>query len=276
MNGSGIRWLSMIWSSFFPKDNGKKLSIKDDPRLNAINSFYSFFTASREGKTLLKKAELFDETHLHFDIKSFCSYFDDFDDTLRNQPTEVIGCIGLALSLVPTFQNERVIEFPYIIHPVFYHMNPIRPFGELRSNSVGQFVAIRGYVIRVTPCKPLIIRASFLCGKCLKTSDVYFEDGIFQPPEICHTDKCRTRFLEIQRRTVLTSDFQRIKLQELDSFDDHSARIPRTFEVELRGHLVDSCISGDIVEICGIIQTAHTEVKTCLSSFSFLFHPVFM
>ncbi len=50
-------------------------------------------------------------------------------------------------------------------------------------------VNIKGYVIRTSPCKPLIEAASFRCIKCIKETWMKFEDGIFTPPLICNIDK---------------------------------------------------------------------------------------
>ena len=173
-----IRWLSILWSHFFPKDNSKKLSIRDDPRLSCIDSFYNFFLD--EGKKLVRKQDLFRNTQVHLDIRKLSSCFDDFDEIMRTQPLEVMGCIGLALSLIPSMKLTFGMNMPIFIQPIFYNLFPFTPFGELRSSTVGQLVSLRGYVVRVAPCKPLIIRAKFLCGKCFDTTEVYFEDGIFK------------------------------------------------------------------------------------------------
>lgn len=67
--------------------------------------------------------------------------------------------------------------------------------------------------------------------------------------------RCRNKFLEIQRNLVSTIPYQRIKLQELDDRVDDSARIPKTFEIEARGDLVNLCRVGDIVTVVGIVKT---------------------
>lgn len=49
-------------------------------------------------------------------------------------------------------------------------------------------------------------------------------------------------------------DWQEIKLQETDSDDVEAGRVPRTLKVELTNQLVDRCIPGDVVEICGLVK----------------------
>ena len=48
--------------------------------------------------------------------------------------------------------------------------------------------------------------------------------------------RCRNKYLEFQRSNVIASDYQRIKVQELDSIEE-SARVPRTFDVEVLGEI---------------------------------------
>lgn len=44
---------------------------------------------------------------------------------------------------------------------------------------------------------------------------------------------------------------------------DHkdSGRVPRNIEIELTGDLVDSCVPGDVVSICGIVKVANVEAE---------------
>ena len=100
--------------------------------------------------------------------------------------------------------------------------------------------------------------------------------------------RCNGRQLEFDREDVVATDYQRIKLQEVDGRDDRFAdmegssfppapsetgepsvgtsmvgpsRVPRTFEVELRGdHLVDRCISGDLVVCVGEIKMMQVPI----------------
>jgi formyltetrahydrofolate synthetase len=79
---------------------------------------------------------------------------------------------------------------------------------------------------------------------------------------------------------VDTVDYQRVKLQELDTemandldidmtaissngISDTRSRVPRSFEVELRGNrfhfsssdILDTCVAGDIVEVVGLMKS---------------------
>ncbi len=77
--------------------------------------------------------------------------------------------------------------------------------------------------------------------------------------------RCHNKFLELQRSHTETIDYQVIKLQEIAAVSAtespvnsnvEPSRIPRTFEVELRGsELVSFCIPGDIVRVVGVVKT---------------------
>jgi len=50
------------------------------------------------------------------------------------------------------------------------------------------------------------------------------------------------------------------RLQELATDDKTEAgRIPRTIDVELAAHLVDTCLPGDVISIGGIVKVVTTE-----------------
>ena len=94
----------------------------------------------------------------------------------------------MAVSIVKTIEAKNYAE-PFCLWPRFYNMRPETAFGDLKAGTVGQLVCITGYVIKVSACRPLIEGAGFLCGKCGQSSWSYFEDGIFNPPEMCRTEK---------------------------------------------------------------------------------------
>ena len=99
------------------------------------------------------------------------------------------------------------------------------------------------------------------CAKCKKNTSVTFEDGIYAPPLECDDENCKNKVLELQRAASSMTDYQVrlymwltylltyslcslacvpqvLRLQEA-LLDDDSARLPRTFDVECRGDVVN-------------------------------------
>ena len=88
-------------------------------------------------------------------------------------------------------------------------------------------------------------------------------------------DRCNNKYLELDRNSVKTGDYQRVKLTELDeiaqpeiSAGDNeaaaamatAARVPRTLEVEVRDTLVNTCVPGDLLCIVGVVKTVQVNM----------------
>lgn len=69
--------------------------------------------------------------------------------------------------------------------------------------------------------------------------------------------ECRSRFFIPEKHTAKTSFYQRVRLQEIenDIKDINAGKMPKCIDVEIRDDLIDKCISGDVVTICGMLKT---------------------
>ena len=141
-----------LWPKFFPKDK----FVLQDKRVAAITMFCDFFKG--EGKALISKLDPTQEKSLYFDVSSVSQSlpFPDFIDTLRTRPNEVIGCLGCAISILKTREFSSNLSEPFCIWPRFQNFDNDWSFTDLKSGTVGQLVNISGYVVKVSPCRPLI------------------------------------------------------------------------------------------------------------------------
>ncbi|OQR83613.1 DNA replication licensing factor MCM8 [Achlya hypogyna] len=138
-------------------------------------------------------------------------------------------------------------------------LEPETQIGELKAAAVDTFVSVTGTVIRVNAIKPLVVWCEFLCEKCEGATPRYFPDGNFDPPPACSCCKSKSALVP-HRSSARTVDFQKIKLQEVDNCDAAAGRIPRMVEVELAEDLVDSCVPGSVVTVCGAVRAMNSEV----------------
>ncbi len=269
---SSLSKIATLWSSYFPNDHFSS----ENSKVPAINAFNTFFEST--GHEILQRG--YDHSlsnnkskSIYFSVKQLCAIvpFTDFLELLKNKPMEVIGCVGIAISLVIRSKLASVTDIDSSVdayHPRFVQFTSNTLYSELKSSIVGQLVSIRGYAIKVSPCKPLIEGSMFKCAKCKNDIFVPFEDGVYNPPLMCHAEvsrnnKCKNKVLEIIRSSAFASDYQRLKLQEEDLLtEEETARLPRTFDVELRGDLINKCIPGDIVNVIGIVSTMSVESKS--------------
>jgi DNA helicase MCM8 len=185
MNPAELLYIAEVWESYFPRE----VFIAQDPRLAGIGIFRDFFSTG-EGCGLVSQDQLALQKYVYFDVDELNDKlpFSDFELSLKMRPIEVTGFVGIALSLLARAQNPHCEE-RFVILPRFYGLSEETSFGNINSSTVGQLVSTRGHVVRVSPCRPLVQTASFLCAKCMKYTFARLEDGIFVPPAMCSTEK---------------------------------------------------------------------------------------
>lgn len=98
---------------------------------------------------------------------------------------------------------------------------------------------------------------TFQCHDCKSFIPITFIDGRWETPNRCISADCRSRIFNPQKHTAQTSFFQRIRVQEIESDikDISAGKMPKTIDCEIKDDLIDSCISGDIVTVCGVMKT---------------------
>lgn len=186
MNPEDLAYVGVVWSEFFPKE----VYLPQDPRLNGIGLFRDFFLTDSAGQKYIERTSLATQKYVYFNVTLLNQHlpFNDFDSSLQLRPVEVMGLVGIALSLVAKYFFPHCTE-AFVIRPRFYNFGSEVSFGEIKSSTVGQMVSVRGHVVRVSACHPLVESANFLCAKCMKYTFTRFEDGIFVPPNVCSTPK---------------------------------------------------------------------------------------
>jgi DNA helicase MCM8 len=254
---------------YFPDDEYNE----GDPKAAIVNILTQFFTTNsavyvNADEARLRSRVTYNFQHLKDDIPVA-----DFDSVLRAEPHTVLACLGLA-----TYRALRAMEVPFELSKINVRLDrysPLTALKDLKSNLVEKFVSIRGNVVRVGPVRPLVIGITFDCRKCGARIPISFPDGRFTLPSGCPTQNCRTRAFEPDRASARTIDFQRstntlspfralffrshcfqsVHLQEIMGSESADAgRIPRSIECELTEDLVDSCIPGDVVTVCGVVK----------------------
>ena len=177
--------LNSLWGKFFHNEK----FIQQDRKIGAINLFQEFFL-SEEGRTQTGNINHSLDKNVYFDVQKLNETlpFPDFETTLTARPIEVIGCVGMALSLIVNKQNPYSSEIT-MIRCKFYNLRSTMPFGDLKSSSVGQLVKLEGHVVKASACHPLVESAAFLCSKCRQATWIEFEDGVYMPPDVCATPK---------------------------------------------------------------------------------------
>lgn len=189
--------------------------------------------------------------------------------TIQDTPEEALACMGIAacraaerLATAPgaAFSvTDMPVERENRLWPRVYQFSPVTALRELRGNVVGKFVSVKGTVVRVSSIRQQLLSMDFECSRCGERQSRNFADYKYSVPSKCPGERCRARSFAPIRETAETVDWQKIRIQELqDKCDDASmreeGRMPRTIDAELFSDLIDTCIPGDIVTVCGIVR----------------------
>ncbi|XP_058828306.1 DNA replication licensing factor Mcm7 [Topomyia yanbarensis] len=126
---------------------------------------------------------------------------------------------------------------------------------EVKADSIGKLVTLRGIVTRCTEVKPMMTVATYTCDRCgaetyQPVSAMSFMPTVDCPSEDCRVNKAGGR-LYLQTRGSKFMKFQELKIQE-HSDQVPVGHIPRSLTVMCRGETTRLAQPGDHVVISGI------------------------
>ncbi|WKY02714.1 hypothetical protein Q1695_016183 [Nippostrongylus brasiliensis] len=124
---------------------------------------------------------------------------------------------------------------------------------ELTAEKIGAMVCINGQIVRTHPVHPELSRATFVCEDCGVTTRNVLQQFRYTQPSRCANPQCmnRTRFsLDVDDSSFV--DFQKIRIQETQA-ELPRGSVPRTFDVIVRGEMVESVQPGDRCMLTGTL-----------------------
>nr|XP_020480415.1 DNA replication licensing factor MCM7 isoform X1 [Monopterus albus] len=126
---------------------------------------------------------------------------------------------------------------------------------DVRADSIGQLVAVRGIVTRATEVKPMMAVATYTCDQCGAETYQPIQSPSFMPLIMCPSQECVTNKsggrLYIQTRGSKFVKFQELRIQE-HSDQVPVGNIPRSMTVYARGENTRLAQPGDHVAITGV------------------------
>ncbi|XP_044751759.1 DNA replication licensing factor Mcm7 [Coccinella septempunctata] len=134
-------------------------------------------------------------------------------------------------------------------------LSKILPIREVKAESIGKLVTVRGIVTRSTEVKPLISVATYTCDQCGAETYQPIASMSFMPIILCPSEDCKVNKsggrLYLQTRGSKFVKFQELKIQE-HSDQVPIGHIPRTLTIFCRGENTRQSLPGDHVAITGI------------------------
>eukprot|EP00300_Choanocystis_sp_HF-7_P023008 c22729_g1_i1.p1 GENE.c22729_g1_i1~~c22729_g1_i1.p1 ORF type:complete len:876 (+),score=223.62 c22729_g1_i1:52-2628(+) len=127
----------------------------------------------------------------------------------------------------------------------FYNLEQLHKIRDLRSNRIGQMLAISGTVTRTSEARPELVVGHFTCMDCQTEDNDVEQQFKFTHPPKCRNPECRNRNKwHLRAEDSKFVDWQKLRVQE-DSGDIPAGSMPRTIDVILRGGIVEKAKAGD-------------------------------
>ncbi|XP_066362627.1 probable DNA helicase MCM8 isoform X2 [Miscanthus floridulus] len=251
--------LAGAWPTYFPEKAEVGLS-ESDHKVRLATALAESFSTLEVAEVLFSriKDDGNDIICLPIDFQQLQEMCVFIKDKLNESPKEALLCMGVAadLALRSSKINKIFLNAKFNkINIRLYNTGPVIALKQLKAAFIKKLITVHGTVLKVSPVKPLVQQLEFRCMKCGKKIPRMFCDGKFSPPMFCNIQGCKSRSFIPDRSSAQLVDFQKIRIQELASADNHEeGRVPRTVECELTEDLVDCCIPGEIVTVTGIVK----------------------
>lgn len=274
---AGNTWNSQLgWLVYFPDESESDPSCAG--RATAVQTLKQFFL-TEEGQRVLTaipcNSFALPLNYQQLSHRSSAPVLRGIAAAIEQSPGDSLASMGLAACrAVEELASKNVASFlgwqelsvsrENRLWPRIYNFTPQTPVKMLRGTSVGKFVTIKGTVVRVSNIRQQLVSMYFECVRCGEKQFRSFTDYKYSMPVKCPTEKCRSRVFTPLRDTAETTDWQKIRIQELQEKNDEvsfreEGRMPRTIDAELFSDLIDGCIPGDVVTVCGIVRVLTIE-----------------
>lgn len=126
---------------------------------------------------------------------------------------------------------------------------------EVKAESIGKLVNVKGIVTRATEVKPMMVVATYTCDTCGNETYQPIASPSFMPLLMCPSTDCTTNRsggrLYLQSRGSKFVKFQELKIQE-HSDQVPVGNIPRSMTVFCRGETTRQAQPGDHISVSGI------------------------
>ncbi|XP_071858421.1 DNA helicase MCM8 isoform X1 [Bombus fervidus] len=252
------------WKLFFSDEVYKN----DSDTVKKIQIVERFINRHQRLLTLLSLENLENGIIFIIDIcelcndKIFMDEWSNFKKDIYENPLHILNSFKLAvhqqiLNTVPreSLSSANIISTLSTVRIKILNYQPIMCLQDLKANSYGRLVSIRGCVIRVGHIKHLAQWIMFACRKCNLQKLVKQPLGVYTVPRICNTCGISKFRVILDSSLVKSISFQTIKIQELSNNDQNSkGSMPRMIDIELMDDLVNTCMPGDDITLTGIIK----------------------
>uniref|UniRef100_A0AAR2J6H6 DNA replication licensing factor MCM7 n=1 Tax=Pygocentrus nattereri TaxID=42514 RepID=A0AAR2J6H6_PYGNA len=155
------------------------------------------------------------------------------------------------------FRNQYPSELMRRFEVYFRPPSTLKPkvVRDVKADSIGKLVTVRGIVTRATEVKPMMAVATYTCDQCGAETYQPIASPSFMPLIMCPSQECVTNKsggrLYLQTRGSKFVKFQELRIQE-HSDQVPVGNIPRSMTVYARGENTRVAQPGDHVAVSGV------------------------
>jgi DNA replication licensing factor MCM6 len=132
-----------------------------------------------------------------------------------------------------------------VFHIGFYNLPVLHKIRDVRADQIGSLMCISGTVTRTSEVRPELFKATFSCDQCRAVVEGVEQVFKYTEPTHCPNPQCANQSmwtLDISKSQF--TDWQKLRIQE-NSSEIPSGSMPRTFDIVLRGDIVERAKPGD-------------------------------
>jgi len=229
--------------------------------IEVITEFLKFFKDPLSGKYKYREAirEMIIEgrDYVVIDFNDLLKHDENVANMLINKPDEVIPLFSEAIRRVVELEYPEYLEKVGSFQPRFVNIPNLIKIRELRSDHVGKLIALEGIVVRASPPRQKLVKATFIHEACGRELQVDVKGDFIEKPTVCPYCGKSGGFRLVGERSTYV-DFQRIVVQERPE-EVPSGQLPRSVEADVVGSLVDVVRPGDRATVVGILRIRGTQ-----------------
>jgi len=224
--------------------------------VEALTDFLKYFKDPEKGnykyRDAIREMIIEGREYIVVDFNDLLRFDENIASMVLNRPDEFLPLFSEAIRKVVELEYPQYVEKHERFVPRFTNVPNVVKIRELRSSHVGKLIAVEGIIVRASPPRQRLVRATFVHDACGAEFQVEVKGEYIEKPTVCPYCGKGGSFRLVEEKSVYV-DFQRLVIQERPE-EVPSGQLPRSIEADVMGSLVDVARPGDRATIIGVLR----------------------
>jgi replicative DNA helicase Mcm len=214
--------------------------------IDRFEEFYRTYYRNEIGELAQKYPN--EQKSLYVDYDDLYRFDPDIADDFTAQPGQMQDYAEEALRLYDLPVDVKLGQAHVRVH----NLTDATGIREIRSDHVGNLIAVQGIVRKATDVRPKIQNAAFECQRCGTMTRVPQSDGNFQEPHECQGCERQGPF-QINFDQSEFVDAQKLRVQESPE-GLRGGETPQAIDIHIEDDITGEVTAGDHVTVTGILR----------------------